>query len=241
MAGKPLLLFDMDGTLIVQRGDAPDRALIHSFTTESRKLMKRIALSYGVPEAEVEPLNRMAHIWNKARGYAESHGFKAETIDGMMSELDGAFQRQEELEHSNSFLPPGNIEALEALFHASHPMGVVTTASRASYERLSSSDEFGCFGRFFRYSVTRGECVYIKPDPEPIIRILNLFGRSDFIYVGDSDHDAEAARSAGGRFVLLNTMRFNEDVIGLMRPEGVIDSLKELPATISGIMKTSST
>ncbi len=203
---------------------------------ESRKLMKRIALSYGVPKAEIDPLNRMAHIWNTARRYAESHGFDGEVIDRMMSELDGAFKRQEALEHSNSFLPPGNIEALEDLFHASYLLGVVTTASRSSYERLSGSDEFGSFGRFFTHSVTRDECFYIKPDPEPIIRILNLFGRSDFLYVGDSDHDAEATRSAGGRFILVNTMRFKEDGIKLMKPERVITSLKELTKTISGIL-----
>ena len=60
---KPLILFDMDGTLITI-----DNKLRHVNTNgvkSPKEQMKKIAIQHGVPPNIVKPLNRMAHIWNK--------------------------------------------------------------------------------------------------------------------------------------------------------------------------------
>jgi HAD superfamily hydrolase (TIGR01549 family) len=235
VAIKPLLLFDMDGTLIIPRQEASNRKVtIHSLSLQSRQQMKSVAASYGVPSTELDYLDRMAHIWNRARGYAEAHGYSEERMARMMAGLNEPFNRQEELEHCISTLIPGTIEALESLRGDSYTLGMVTTASRAGFERLSRSVEFGCFGKYFTYSVTRDDCCYIKPDPEPINRILQLFDRSDFLYIGDSDHDAEAAKAAGGRFILLNTKQYDEATLQRIHPDGIIDRLSQLLARARG-------
>ena len=197
--------------------------------------MKSVASSNGVPLTELESLNRMAHIWNRARRYADMHGFGEWRTANMMAGLNECFNQQEALEHSFSTLFPGAVEALEDLVSGSYMLGMVTTASRAGFERVSNCEEFGHFGRYFIHSITRDDCCYVKPDPEPISRILRLFSRSDFIYIGDSDHDAEASKAAGGSFILLNSKLYDEDMVRRMNPNGVIDRLSELPDMVSRI------
>ena len=108
-------------------------------------------------------------------------------------------------------------------------MGLVTTTSRESYDRLSASDEFSRFGEFFPHSITRDDCGYIKPDPEPLNRMMALYGREDIVYVGDSDHDALAAKAAGALFVLINTREYDDATVNLFSPDGVIENLSQLP------------
>jgi HAD superfamily hydrolase (TIGR01549 family) len=232
---KPLLLFDMDGTLVTLN-EVPDYHGVSTGYTPYVSLineMKAIAASNGVPMEEYEGLNRMAHIWNRTREYAETRGFTEPEKRALMDAINEPFTRHEAVDHERSYLIPGTNEALDALLNASHDLGVVTTASRGAYERLSSSPEFGRFGRHFRHSITRDECCYIKPHPEPIDKALRLFDRSDFYYVGDSDHDAQATQAAGGLFILINTRRYDEKTIMSLNPHAVINNLGDLPDVLT--------
>jgi phosphoglycolate phosphatase-like HAD superfamily hydrolase len=55
-----------------------------------------------------------------------------------------------------------------------------------------------------------------------------MYNRNDFVYIGDSDHDAYAFIAAGGRFVLINTRRYDEDTIQSFSPFAVIERLSQL-------------
>ena len=233
MSGKRLLLFDMDGTLIIERKETSFENTTAQCLQHSKQQMRTITTSYGIPSSIIDPLNRMAHIWNGARRYSENNSYHTEKIFRLMAELNEPFSQQEKVEHSRSTLLPETIETLATLQRGQYPLGIVTTASRAGYEAISKNKEFSSFGRYFSHSITRDDCNYIKPDPEPIIRILKLFNHSDFIYVGDSDHDAEAAKAAGGKFILVNTKPHNEEALLQINPDRVIDSLRELPGAIS--------
>lgn len=238
MAQKPLILFDMDGTLTAIDNEAPEKELlIESSGAKARAEMKRLAVSLGVSKEEIDPLNRMAVVWNSSRRYAETHKFANEKTKRLMQELNIAFQKQEDLEHSMTMPLPETSEVLQCLVADSYQLGVVTSASRKGYNRIAGDSSFGGFNRFFKHSITRDDCHYIKPDPEPINRVLRLMGSSDFIYVGDSDHDASAARSAGGRFILLKNNK-NPEWVRDHKPDGVISSLGLLPQKINELTKS---
>lgn len=68
---KPLLLFDMDGTLIILKHRPKYRGTItyHTPFMSLKARMKEIAVSPGVPPEEIKDMNRMAHIWNRVRSY----------------------------------------------------------------------------------------------------------------------------------------------------------------------------
>jgi len=150
----------------------------------------------------------------------------------VIDEINVPFMEEERADHAVSVLLPSTIEGLESLKHLEYEMGLVTTASRESYNRISTQEEYGCFGEYFKHSVTRDDVKYIKPEPEPIYRILKHYNPSDFIYVGDSDHDAQACKAAGGRFVLINTRAYVYETIEYFAPWAVIESLDQLPEVL---------
>jgi len=47
--------------------------------------------------------------------------------------------------------------------------------------------------------------------------------------VGDSDHDALAAKAAGALFVLINTREYDDATVNSFSPDGVIENLSQLP------------
>lgn len=62
-----------------------------------------------------------------------------------------------------------------------------------------------------------------------------LCGRDNVVYVGDSDHDALAAKAAGARFVLINTRDYDEETINSFSTDGVIDNLSQLPELLNNL------
>jgi phosphoglycolate phosphatase-like HAD superfamily hydrolase len=235
MRRKPLLLFDMDGTLIKMTDPSrhSQRVRHHTSYGSVKQRMKELAAHHGVPAEELAGLERMAHIWNAARAHAERNGFPEEDTRALMGAINGPFMEEELADHAMSVLIPGTAEALTTLRDLGYEMSLVTTASRWSAERILGSPEHGRLGRFFTHTVTRDDCLYVKPDPESIEKALRLHSRDDFVYIGDSDHDAEAANAAGGVFILVNTRGYDREHVERLEPGAVINGLDELPPVLS--------
>ena len=224
----------MDGTLIIQKGESVGNNSTeqHIHYSSVKEQMKNIAEKYGVQKDLIKDLNRMAHIWNATRHFLEDNGFSKQEIMLVMNEINVLFMIEERVDHKVSVLGSGTLSGLQKLHDLKYSMGLVTTASRESYERISTHHDFGRFGKFFKHTITRDDCNYIKPEPEPIFRILELFNAHEFIYVGDSDHDAQACKASGGLFVLINTKRYDNFQIDIMNPYAVINNLSELPVIL---------
>lgn len=227
---KPLLLFDMDGTLIIQ-GKKPEykgtKTQYGPYLSIKRQ-MKEIVIHHGVPPELVMSLDRMAIIWNATRRYLEENDYSEKEIIAVISDINEPFMVEEQEDHKISILLPDTIPGLQQLKDSGYEMGLVTTASRESYNRISRDSSYGCFGKYFKHSITRDDCRYIKPEPEPIHRILKMYNQDDFVYIGDSDHDAYACKAAGGRFTLINTRCYDEDTIRALSPFAVIERLSQL-------------
>lgn len=229
---KPLILFDMDGTLIDLERKPKYTGLDnqHKPYLSLKDQMKKIAAEKGVPEEVYTDLNRMATIWNAVRGYAEEHF--PERVDNLMKSINQPFMAHEKDDHNRSFLMPDTIPGLQTLKDEGYEMSLVTTASRWSYDRISSSEEYGKFGVFFKYSLTRDEVGYIKPHPEPLLKMLGNYGCETAVYVGDSDHDGYAAEAAGCKFVLINTRGYDPDTVATLNADAVIENLSQLPGVL---------
>ena len=225
-----MIIFDLDGTLILPMDEAR-RHLIHSYTDFRRKLMEKAA-EFGIPRDEyIGNDYRMALIYNRTREIVSRSGFSKERASIIMKALSEIIAAEEKQEHETSVALPGASETLKALKESGHELGIVTNTSES--ELLGILERFG-FREYFDRYVTREHVEYLKPNPELVLRILNESGARDFFYVGDADLDVEAAGSAcrllGVRctFILINTRGYDETAIASMRPEKVIDSLKEL-------------
>ncbi len=237
MRRKPLLLFDMDGTLITITDPAShSRHVWHDASYGSVKhRMKETAAAHGVPHEVVAGLERMAYIWNAARAYADHNGFPEEDTRALMTALNVPFMEGERADQELSVIVPGTVEALTTLRDLGYEMALVTSSSRQSTERILGSPEYGRLGRFFTHTVTRDDCLYVKPDPEVIMKALRLHGKEDFVLIGDSDHDAEAAKAAGGGFILINTRGYDQKHLKRLDPDAVITCHGELPGILQNL------
>ena len=122
---KPLILFDMDGTLIILE-DKPTYSgttTLHSTYMSIKSHMKNIVISYGVPPEEVMDLYRMAHIWNKIYRYMEENGFSEQQIQTVIRDINKLFMVEERADHDVSVLLPDTITGLEN--PASSPLPVI--------------------------------------------------------------------------------------------------------------------
>ncbi len=224
-------MFDMDGTLIDLEKKPKYTGLENKHKTflSLKAQMKKIAAENGVPAKVVDDFDRMALIWNAVRRYSEDNGL---AVSNLMERINEPFMEHERDDHSISFLMPDTIPGLTSLKELGYEMNLVTTASRWSYDRISTSDDYDCFGSFFIHSITRDDVRYIKPDPQPLLNMMTLCGREEAVYIGDSDHDGYAAIAAGCKFVLINTREYANNTIQSLSPDGVIDNLSQLPSLL---------
>ena len=220
----------MDGTLIILKHQPKYHGLVNHHTPylSIKAQMKRVAVENGVPADLVMDKTRMANIWNAVRRYSDEN-MSPEEVTELMRKINEPFMVEERSEHDQSELIPDTITGLQSLKDMGYEMGLVTTASRESYDRISNSDEYEKFGSYFPRSITRDDVNYIKPDPEPLDMMKMLHGREDVVYIGDSDHDGLAASASGCKFVLINTRDYDDETIKSFSPHGVIENLTQLP------------
>jgi HAD superfamily hydrolase (TIGR01509 family) len=92
---------------------------------------------------------------------------------------------------------PGMVEALSIL-SAKMPLAVATNRGTSMPEILEHFD----LGRFFQAVVTCRDVERPKPHPDMLFMAAGRLGlrESELLFIGDSELDREAARSAGIRF-----------------------------------------
>jgi len=186
------VLFDLEGTLT---GSG------YQFSAaEVRSRMRERLIELGVPAGELAGLhNSLTLMLNKAFSYVS----KTATADefklfrGKVSELLEQYWVRSARE---SFLMPGALEALEAIRAAGYSLGLVSNASRLD---VGIALEKHGLSRFFDAVVSSDEMSLLKPEPEGVFKALRQLGEVDFVLVGDSVYDLEAARRAGGRAVIV--------------------------------------
>jgi phosphoglycolate phosphatase-like HAD superfamily hydrolase len=96
---------------------------------------------------------------------------------------------------------PGMVEVLDRLRQLEIPMGIVTSRVRKEVE------EDACAGKlikYFQHMVCADDTRKHKPDPEPLLKILEhlKIKPEEAIYMGDTHYDSLCAEKAGVAFAL---------------------------------------
>lgn len=122
------------------------------------------------------------------------------------------------------------LEALMGLRGLGLRIGIVTN-SCAAYTRKVI--EMFSLGEHVDAVVTRDEVSSPKPNPAPLLRILEVLGvdASEALFVGDHLIDALCARGCGVRFILLKNKKWNL-VDSEKMASAVIDNLSQLQPLI---------
>lgn len=219
---KPILLWDLDGTLA---DTAPD------LTNTMNVLLQR----HGRPTV---PIERVRHLVGGGARLLLERGFK-ETGDAASEDLlDHLFQ--EFLVHygdhvaDNSEVWPGLRAHLDRLKEMGVPMAVCTNkGEELSHKALAAMD----LAKYFPVVIGGDTLPVKKPDPEHLFEAIRQLGGSpeNTIMVGDSDPDIDSARAAGIPSICVSFGYARVPAVEL-KPTLVIDHFDEFPAALKQIM-----
>jgi pyrophosphatase PpaX len=200
-------LFDFDGTLV----DTTE--MIHqSMRHAANSVLGRDDIPREVLLANVgQPLPR-----------------QMELIDAENAELLLEAYRRHHEEHHDALIGefPGVEESLSRLRSAGIKVAVVTSKRRISVE-MALKNFPGLRDVVDRF-VTMEDTTEHKPDPEPLLRGLELLGnvpKQEAVYVGDSPFDVEAAKAAGLTSIAVSWGAFSEDRLREAKPDHLVPDI----------------
>jgi len=172
----PVVLFDLDGTLVDSAA-----VILGSFHHATETVLRRrfpderiLAQVGGTNLSSQMALLDADHVDELVRVYREHN-------EGLQAEL-ACF--------------PGMVDTLAQLKREGRRLGVVSAKQGPTVRRAC---EGAGIGAFFDVVVGSDDTDRHKPDPEPILKALELLHAppEEAAYVGDSPFDVAAARAAG--------------------------------------------
>ena len=123
---------------------------------------------------------------------------------------------------------PGVVDALKALQAAGYVLAMCTNKPEAPARAILRELEIE---QFFN-GVVGGDTLPVKkPNPEPLLHIIDQLGADRAIYVGDSEVDAETAQRAGVHFALF-TQGYRKTPVSEIPHQDRFDHFGDLPALV---------
>ena len=217
----PLLVFDLDGTLVDTAPDLVDTLNV-VFARE------------GLPAVPYESARMMIGGGAKAMLARGREADGRAVTDALMNRLFAEF-----IAHYTDHIAarsrpfPGLIDALDALDASGHRFAVCTIKlERLSVQLLRALDLAD------RFVVICGQDTFgmQKPDPEVLRRTIAAAGGSvgEAVMIGDSATDIRTARAAGIPVIAVD-FGYSEKPVAEFAPDCVISHFKELPGEIASL------
>jgi len=172
----PVVLFDLDGTLI---DSTP--MILASFQHTTKTVLGREAAAEEVYAIVGGPTLE-----------AQMRSFAPDRVE----ELVAVYRAHNTPLHDSLELCAGMREVLETLKGEGRKLGIVTSKRRPTAQLAL---DHLVIEHYFDVIVTSDETKTHKPSPEPVLLALERAGAAaaDTVYVGDSPYDVGAARAAG--------------------------------------------
>jgi phosphoglycolate phosphatase len=215
----PLVIFDLDGTLIDTAADLID------------------SLNHTIAIADLEPVtfDDLTHLVGQGARVMIKRAFELRKVTLTDEQAEALFKRF--MEHYRAHMPgkstpfPGVIECLERLSAADMNIAICTNKSEALavplIEALGLSSHFPV--------ITGGDTFAVrKPDAGHIFGTIERAGgsASNAIMVGDSINDILAAKNAGIPSIGV-TFGYSDLPMASLSPDRVIDRFDELTVAMA--------
>lgn len=122
---------------------------------------------------------------------------------------------------------PGCLQAIQQINEAGIQTGIVTNSGRGPV--ISILSDFG-YLPYMEVVVTRNEMARMKPRADGLLEAKRLFQleTEDFLYVGDSVLDIQAAREAGMKCASIATGLHTTETLQKMAPDYFLESMQDL-------------
>jgi len=201
-------LFDFDGTLVD--------------TTEMIHQSMRHATSSVLGRDDIPRETLLANVGKPLPR-------QMELIDAEKAELLLEAYRSHHEEHHDALIGefPGVEESLSRLRSVGTKVAVVTSKRRLSVEM--ALENFPGLRDVVDRFVTLEDTTQHKPNPEPLLRGLELLGgipKESAAYIGDSPFDVEAAKAARLTSVAVSWGAFSEDRLREAEPDHLVPDIE---------------
>jgi len=201
-------LFDFDGTLVD--------------TTEMIHQSMRHAASSVLGREDIPRETLLANVGKPLPR-------QMELIDAEKAELLLEAYRSHHEEHHDALIGefPGVEESLSRLRSVGTKVAVVTSKRRLSVEM--ALENFPGLRDVVDRFVTLEDTTQHKPNPEPLLRGLELLGgipKESAAYIGDSPFDVEAAKAARLTSVAVSWGAFSEDRLREAEPDHLVPDIE---------------
>jgi len=211
MTPRPVLqavLFDWDGTLLDS---------YHADSQAYLAMFRAMGVDWGLPELEQHYSPDWYAVYRAAKIPKERWG-----------EADQVW-REFYAKHPSKLM--GATRRVLAQLNKRHKLGLVSSGDR---DRVSRQLREFRLTRVFRTRVLGGDTEEKKPHPAPLLKALREMKADawDCVYVGDTPEDVEMARAAGVRAIAVLGPFPTEKRLRAVKPEILLDELKELPALL---------
>jgi phosphoglycolate phosphatase len=154
--------------------------------------------------------------------------------DDAVDQAQAVFRRHYAVENGRrSRLFPGVLEGLQAFRAAGLPMAVITNKAAAFTEPLLVATQLNSW---FEFAVSGDTLAHKKPHPAQLLHACERMGTvpAENLHIGDSHHDAVAARAAGCPvFIVPYGYNEGEDVQGI-DCDAIVASLAEAARRVTG-------
>lgn len=169
------IVFDIDNTLI-----HTEYAVLHSLQEVLKEEkgketeLSELGFALGIPGADV--LKRLG----------------IQTVEKTLA----AWELKMEEYQNTSYVFEGIVPLLENLKAAGYFLGIITSKTSKQY---SADCNFQKLEKYFKTVVCADDTKGHKPDPEPLLKYLEITGAApkEVLYIGDSSYDMLCAKAAG--------------------------------------------
>jgi pyrophosphatase PpaX len=204
----PVVLFDLDGTLIDSGA-----MILASFRHATRTVLAR-----EIPDEAL-----LAHV-----GGATLHEQMLALDPARVDDLVASYREHNEPLHDELQPCRGVVDVLERLHEDGRRLGIVTAKHRAT---VGLAFRVLPLAHLFDAVVASDDVERNKPYPDGILRALELLDArpEEAAYVGDSPFDVEAARRAGVHAIAVGWGGIHpRERLEALRPDAFVETAEEL-------------
>ena len=200
-------LFDLDGTL-VNTYDLIVQSFLHTFDHfVPGKFKKEDCYAFIGPTLKESFTSILPDKADEMIAFYRKYNH--ERHDELIREFDGVY------------------ETIKTLYESGKKLAVVTTKMKSTALRGLAQARLA---PFFDIVIALDDIQKPKPDPEPILKALDLLGSKpeSAVMVGDSHHDILGAKNAGVISVGVSWTIKGEEYLRKYNPDYMIDHMQEL-------------
>ena len=204
----PVVLFDLDGTLIDSAA-----IILASFRHAARTVLRR-----EFPDEYILAAVGGSNLTEQMQRLDPAH----------VDELVDAYREHNAPLHAELTCCDGIVDVLEELRAQGRKLGLVTAKRHATIKlAFEALPELGVFDVIVASDDTERH----KPDPQPVLRALELLDAhaEDAAYVGDSPFDVRSAKAAGVFAVAVSWGNMHpRERVEAEEPDAFVDTAQEL-------------